>query len=375
MPHDDPAGWLAAAAAARAEAGLHRVLRPRPAGEQVLDLASNDYLGLSRDGRLIEAAVEAVRTWGAGATGSRLVTGSTTLHAELERALAALVGAPSGLVFSSGYLANLAAVTALAGADCLVVSDAGNHASLVDACRLSRSRVLVSPHGDLDAIANALAVRAETRALVVVDAISSADGDLLPLAELQAVAAGHRALLVVDDAHGIGVRGAGRGAAAEAGIAGEPNVVITMTLSKALGAQGGAVLASGAVIEQLIDTARSFIFDTGLNPAAAGAALAAVRIVEAEPALAGAVLARAAELAACCGVPVTGSAVLPVIIGAAQDAYDRSVALLERGIRVGCFRPPSVPAGSARLRITARATLTAAELARFGEAFRQVSSR
>jgi 8-amino-7-oxononanoate synthase len=360
----DPQAWLVAVAGERAAAGLHRQLRPRPANSTVLDLASNDYLGLCRDPRLARAAAVAADEWGAGSSGSRLVTGSTALHAELEAELAALVGAPAGLVFSSGYLANLGAVTALAGPDCLVVSDAGNHASLVDACRLSRSRMLVSPPGDLVAIENALAGRAESRAVLVVDAIGSATGELLPLAELAAIATRQGAFLVVDDAHGLGVRGGGRGAAAEAGITGQPNVVTTVTLSKALGSQGGAVLAGEAVIEHLIDTARSFIFDTGLNPAAAGAALAAVRIIAAEPNLAAGALERAAELAGICGVPVTGSAVVPVLIGAAQDAYDRSIALLDRGIRVGCFRPPAVPAGTARLRLTGRANLTGVELDR-----------
>jgi 8-amino-7-oxononanoate synthase len=254
-----------------------------------------------------------------------------------------------------------------------VVSDAGNHASLVDACRLSRSRVLVSPHGDLAAIEDALAGRAESRAVLVVDAIGSATGELLPLAELAAIAGRHGAFLVVDDAHGLGVRGGGRGAAAEAGITGQPNVLTTVTLSKALGAQGGAVLASQAVIEHLVDTARSFIFDTGLNPAAVGAALAAVRIVAAAPELATGALDRAARLAGSCGVPVTDSAVVPVLVGGAQDAYDRSTALLEQGIQVGCFRPPAVPAGGARLRLIGRANLTDAELDRFRQAWQRLA--
>ncbi len=372
MSDDDLAGWLAAQARARLAAGLHRTLRPRPVVSTVLDLASNDYLGLARDPRLAAAAIEAVREWGTGSTGSRLVTGSTQLHAALEQALAALVGTPSALVFSSGYLANLAAVTALSGPDCLLVCDAGNHASLVDACRLSRSRRLITPHADLAAIENALASRTESRAIVVVDAIGSADGELLPLAPLQQVAVRHGAVLLVDDAHGVGVRGAGRGAVAEAGIAGAPNVVITMTLSKSLGSQGGAVLGSAAVIEHLIDTGRSFIFDTGLNPAAAGAALVAADIVRDEPSLAAGVLSRAAELAGICGVAASGSAVVPVLIGDAQQAYDRSIALLDKGVLVGCFRPPSVPAGTARLRLTARATLTDADLARFTSALAEV---
>jgi 8-amino-7-oxononanoate synthase len=370
----DPLDWLGVAAAERAAAGLHRTLRPRPSGGcGELDLASNDYLGLARDERVLAGAAAALAGWGAGSTGSRLVTGTTELHAELEQALADLTGAPAALVFSSGYLANLGAVTALAGPDCLIVSDAGNHASLIDACRLSRSPVVVVPHGDRDAAARALAQRREPRAMVVIEAVNSADGDLLPLADWHALALRFAALLVVDDAHGLGVRGAGRGAVAEAGIAAEPNVIATLTLSKALGSQGGAVTGSQAVIGQLIDRARSFIFDTGLNPAAAGAALAAVQIIAAEPALAASTLARAGELAAICGVPATDSAVVPVIIGQALPAFERSVALRERGFRVGCFRPPSVPPGTARLRLSGRADLTDADLERFGQAWQAVS--
>lgn len=370
----DPLAWLADAAAERAAAGLRRTLRPRPPGAcDELDLASNDYLGLARDERVLAGAAAALAGWGAGSTGSRLVTGTTGLHAELERALAGLTGAPAALVFSSGYLANLGAVTALAGPDCLIVSDAGNHASLIDACRLSRSPVVVVGRGDCEAAARALAQRAEPRAMVVLDAINSADGDLLPLADWHALAVRFAALLVVDDAHGLGVRGGGRGAVAEAGIAGEANVITTLTLSKALGSQGGAVLGSRAVIDQLIDRARSFIFDTGLNPAAVGAALAAVRIIAAEPALAASALARAGELAAICGVPATDSAVVPVIIGQAGPAWERCLALRELGVQVGCFRPPSVPSGTARLRLSARATLTDADLERFCQTWQAVS--
>jgi 8-amino-7-oxononanoate synthase len=368
QPGQDPLDWLHDAAQARLAAGVHRILRPRVAGSPVLDLASNDYLGLARDERVVAAAAEAARLWGAGSTGSRLVTGSTELHQELENELAELVGAPSALVFSSGFLANLAAVTALSGPGCLVVSDAGNHASLIDGCRLAKTRVVVTRHGDLAGAERALAARVEPRAVLVIDAINSADGDLSPLADWHLLARRYGALLVIDDAHGVGVRCGGRGAVAEAGLAGAPDVITTMTLSKSLGSQGGAVLGAQVVIEHLIDTARSFIFDTGLNPAAAGAALAAARIVAAEPGLAKIVLARAAELAEVCGVPATDSAVVPVIIGDAQRAYDVSIALLDQGIQVGCFRPPSVPQGTARLRLTARASLTDADIERFAEA-------
>ena len=358
MTADDPLAWLASTAELRRAAGLHRVLRPRPSGSPLLDLASNDYLGLSHDPRVVAAAMSAAEEWGTGSTGSRLVTGTTALHAELEDALAGLTGAPSALVFSSGFMANLAAVAALSGPDCLVIADSGNHASLIDGCRLSKSRVVVVEHGDLAAAERSLTDHGESRALVVVDAINSADGDLLPLGRWHALARRHGAILLIDDAHGVGVRGEGRGAVAEAGLAGEPDIVTTMTLSKSLGSQGGAVLGAAAVTEHLIDTARPFIFDTGLNPPAAGAALAAAQIIRAEPELARSVRTRAAQLADAARVPRTDSAIVPVIIGGARAAVETAGALRDRGIHVGCFRPPSVPSGTARLRVTARATLT-----------------
>jgi 8-amino-7-oxononanoate synthase len=367
--------WLADAAAERIRAGLDRRLTPRPPTSGLLDLASNDYLGLSTDPRVRAAAVDAVRVWGTGSTGSRLVTGSTELHHELERGLAGLVGAPRAVVFSSGYLANIGMITALAGPDCLVICDRANHASLIDGCRLARSRLRVIPHGDLGRAGTMLSTRAEARALVVIDAIGSADGDLLPLADWHRLARRHQALLLVDDAHGLGVRGGGRGAVAEAGIAHEPDVVTSVTLSKALAAQGGAVLGAPVVIDHLIATARPFIFDTGLNPAAAGAALAAVDIVVAEPWLAGRVLANAAELAKACRVPATGSAVIPVVVGAADRASALAAAVRDRGIHVGCFRPPSVPADSARLRITARANLADTDIDRLRAAMDELAPR
>jgi 8-amino-7-oxononanoate synthase len=367
--------WLADAAAERIRAGLDRRLTPRPPTSGLLDLASNDYLGLSTDPRVRAAAVDAVRVWGTGSTGSRLVTGSTELHHELERGLAGLVGAPRAVVFSSGYLANIGMITALAGPDCLVICDRANHASLIDGCRLARSRLRVIPHGDLGRAETMVSTRAEARALVVIDAIGSADGDLLPLADWHRLARRHQALLLVDDAHGLGVRGGGRGAVAEAGIAHEPDVVTSVTLSKALAAQGGAVLGAPVVIDHLIATARPFIFDTGLNPAAAGAALAAVDIVVAEPWLAGRVLANAAELAKACRVPATGSAVIPVVVGAADRASALAAAVRDRGIHVGCFRPPSVPADSARLRITARANLADTDIDRLRAAMDELAPR
>jgi len=362
---DHPLNWLSGHARRRRAAGLRRELRPRSAGEPVLDLAGNDYLGLATDPRVIEGGLAALREWGAGSTGSRLVTGSTTLHAELETELAAFCGYRAGLVFSSGYLANLGVVTALSGPGSLIVSDGANHASLIDACRLSRARVQVVAHNDVVGVEQALAARTEPRAMVLTDSVGSVDGDHAPLAALHQVARARGALLVVDEAHGLGVCGpGGRGLLAQAGLAGADDVVATVTLSKALGGQGGAVLGPTAVIEHLVDTARGFIFDTGLAPASVGTALAALRVLAAEPERAAAVLAAAAAIAEAAGVPAPASAVVSVVLGDPEVAYAAAGDCLALGLRVGCFRPPSVPDGTSRLRLTARATLTPEELDR-----------
>ena len=345
---EHPLAWLAGHADERRAAGLRRELRPRAAVEPLVDLAGNDYLGLARDPRVIEGGVAALREWGAGATGSRLVTGSTRLHAELEAELAGFCGFAAALVFSSGYTANLGVLTALSGPGALIVSDATNHASLVDACRLSRARIAVVGRGDLDAVDRVLAQRSERRALVVTDSVNSVDGDLAPLRELHALCRARGALLVADEAHGLGVRGpGGRGLLAELGLAGADDVVATVTLSKSLGSQGGAVLGPAAVTAHLVDTARTFIFDTALAPACAGAALAALRVVRAEPGRAADVARVAAALAAAAGVPAPPSAVVSVVLGEPAVAVAAARRCAERGLRVGCFRPPSVPAGCA----------------------------
>ncbi len=354
--------------AVRDEAGLGRTLHPRLRSEAILDLAGNDYLGLAHDPRVTDAAANAARTWGAGSTGSRLVTGTTALHQELEEELANFTGGPAALVFSSGYLANLGALTALGGEDVTIVSDAGNHASIIDACRLSRSTIVVVPHRDVDKFDSALAARSTSYAVVVTDAVFSVDGDLAPLRELHTIARGHEALLVVDEAHALGVVGqTGRGAVAAAELAGAEDIVRTVTLSKSLGAQGGAVVAAPDVIELLINVARPFIFDTGLAPASVGAALAALRIVRNEPELASAARSNAQELAAIVrrvGIETAepDAAVVPAVVGEPRRAVKAAAAVLASGVRVGCFRPPSVPHGRSCLRLTARANLTSADL-------------
>nr|WP_149264898.1 8-amino-7-oxononanoate synthase [Actinomadura sp. K4S16] len=374
----DPLARLRDAAGRRAAAGLRRTLRPRRDG--LTDLASNDYLGLSGDPRLVEGAVAAAREWGTGSTGSRLVTGTTELHAELDRRLAAFTGSAAGLVFSSGFLANLGAVTALAGPDTLVVSDQVNHASIVDACRLSRSRVVIVPHRDAAAVEQALAEREEDHALVVTDAVFSVDGDLAPLGALHAAVRAHGALLVIDEAHALGVVGdGGRGAAHAADLAGEPDVVLTLTLSKSLASQGGAVLGAPEVIDALVDTGRSFIFDTGLNPPAVGAALAALDVLASDPGLPGRARERAvaiSNLAAGSGLETAepAAAVVPVFLGEPRAALRAAEICAEHGLRVGCFRPPSVPKGRACLRLTARATLDESDLTRLRAALAETAS-
>jgi len=373
-PH--PFAWLDGAARRRADAGLTRRTVPRAVDDDLLDLAGNDYLGLLRHPDVVGAAADAARAWGAGAGGSRLVTGDTDLHQELERELAAFYGTESALVFSSGYTANLAMVTALgaAGDDGapLLVCDRYNHASLIDATRLAKAagaRVALFDHAEADRAAEALAA-ARGRALVLSDTVFSVDGDLTDAAALALVARRHGAALLLDDAHGLGVVGpGGRGALTAAGLRGADDVAVSVTLSKSLGAQGGAVLGSRRVIRHLVETARTFVFDTGLAPAAAGGALAALRVLRGEPERADAVRDRARRLSE--GLRERGldasrpdAAVVSVRAPSPEAALEWRAACLAKGVRVGCFRPPSVPDGRSRLRLTARATLGAADVDR-----------
>ncbi|WP_416346385.1 8-amino-7-oxononanoate synthase [Arthrobacter sp. MI7-26] len=363
--------WLEQQAAVRERRGLVRTPLTRLDGDSEVDLASNDYLGLATDPRLAEAAREAIGRWGTGARSSRLVAGTTELHLELEAELANLTGMESGLVFSSGYLANLGVTTALGGPGTLIVADEHCHASLIDGFRLSRSRVDTVPHNDLAATEQHLRNRTEPRALIAVESIYSVFGDAAPLPQLLSLAEVHDAVLLVDEAHSLGVAGHGAfqgfGSVAGTDLSGHPNVVLTATLSKSLGSQGGAVLGSALLREHLVNRARSFIFDTGLAPSSAAAALAAVGIIRAEPWRAAAVHRNAASLTAGLA-PALGGAVEPVgeSAGAVQSipmpsaaaALAASQAAHRAGVRVGCFRPPSVPDGVSRLRLTARATLT-----------------
>ncbi|MFJ8467966.1 8-amino-7-oxononanoate synthase [Streptomyces swartbergensis] len=362
-------GWIDEQARLRRRAGLVRTLRPRPAVSPLLDLASNDYLGLAHHPEVTEGAARAARVWGGGSTGSRLVTGSTELHTELEQELAGFCGAEAALVFSSGYAANLAAVTALAPHGSLVVSDAGNHASLIDGCRLARGTTQVVAHADPEAVRKALHTH-EGPAITVSDTVFSVDGDAAPLAALAEACREHGAGLVVDDAHGLGVLGdGGRGAPHAAGLAGADDVVVTVTLSKSLGSQGGAVLGPARVIDHLVNAARTFIFDTGLAPSAAGAALSALRLLRREPERAARARAVAGELYArltAAGLEAVrpDAAVVSVRASSPEDAVRWAAECRAAGLAVGCFRPPSVPDGISRLRLTARADLTGEQIER-----------
>ncbi|WP_083435417.1 8-amino-7-oxononanoate synthase [Pseudarthrobacter siccitolerans] len=372
--------WLERQAAVRDRRGLVRRPLARAADEQFIDLASNDYLGLAADPRVAGAAAAAALEWGVGATSSRLVAGTTRLHLDLEQELATLAGMETALVFSSGYLANMGVITALGGPGTLIVADGHCHASMIDGFRLSRSRTESFTHNSVAEAGRLLARRPEPRALIAVESVYSVLGDEAPLAELLGLAERHDAVLLIDEAHSLGVTGTGtsqgHGSVAGTSLAGHPNVIVTVTLSKSLGSQGGAVLGSALLREHLLNRARSFIFDTGLAPASAAAALAAVRIIRDEPWRSGAVHSNAAALAAglasvsaargaAFGRPAVeqaAGAVQSIAMPSAEAALAAARAAHSAGVRIGCFRPPSVPDGISRLRLTARATLAPEEI-------------
>jgi 8-amino-7-oxononanoate synthase len=355
------ADWLAALdrrAELRAKAGLTRTLRPRGAGDAVVDLAGNDYLGLSTHPEVTAAAARALSAYGLGATGSRLVRGSTEAHHALEDDLADWLGADRSLVFSSGYLANLAAVRALVQPRTLLVSDAHNHASLIDGCRISGAETVVTPHADVEAVAAALGAAPGRPAVVVTESVFSVDGDLAPLARLHAVARRHGALLLVDDAHALGVTGpAGAGGVAAAGLAGQPDVLVTATLSKALGGAGGVVAGPAEFVRHLIETGRTFIFDTALPPAVAAGVSAAVGLARAGDDLRAELADRAALAvrrlrAAGLTVSAPDAAVVSVTAPGPEAATAWAADCRDRGVAIGCFRPPSTPDSRSRLRLT-----------------------
>jgi 8-amino-7-oxononanoate synthase len=374
MRHDEV---FAAELARLRAAGLERSLRAVDSaqdtailvgGRRVLLLCSNNYLGLANHPEVVEAAVAAARASGVGAGAARLISGSMRELHRLEERLAAFKGAAACLLFTSGYHANLGVITALVGPGDAVFSDALNHASIVDGCRLSRAAIHVYPHADMGALEERLRAVTARRRLIVTDSIFSMDGDAAPLAAICALAAEHGAMVMVDEAHATGVVGP-RGAGLVDALGLHEQVTVQMgTLGKALGTFGAYVAGSRALIDLLINTARTAIFTTALPPPVAAAAGAALTIVEREPERRAALRRNAARLRAglrSLGFEVPGDAdshILPLMVGEASATMALSAALLERGVFAHGIRPPTVPEGTARLRATVMATHSEAEI-------------
>ncbi len=323
------------------------------AGRELISFSCNDYLGLATDPRVKAAAIAAIDRYGAGAAASRLVTGDHPLLGELERRLARHKGSEAALVFGSGYLANLGVTPALVGPGDLVLFDSLSHACMVAGARLSGARMLGFRHNDIDHLGQLLQAERSSarRVMILSERVFSMDGDRAPSSALTALGAEHDAWLLLDDAHGLGVVDDPVKAPLELG-----------TLSKALGSYGGYLCASQSVVDLLKSRARTFVYTTGLPPASTAAALAALDILEAEPARSARPLALARRLTTALGLPPAQSAVIPVIVGEARLAMTLSEALQSQGFLVAAIRPPTVPAGQARLRIALSAAHTEAQV-------------
>ncbi len=347
----------------------------RIAGQRVLNLCSNNYLGFADDPALARAASEALIEHGFGATASRLITGTHALHRAAEQRLARFLAKPSALLFSTGYAANVGALQALAARDDLVLSDSLNHASLIDGARLSRARIAIYRHLDHEHAAELLAEhRAQHRAAIVItESLFSMDGDAAPLLELRALCDRYDAGLLVDDAHAIGVLGPnGRGLCAEQGV--RPDVLIG-TLGKAFGASGAFVAGSADLVQLLENRARSFVFSTAAPHALAAAAIVACDLVEQADDRRATLLRHAERLRV--GLVEAGyetrpgrGPIVPALIGAPEETMAISRALFDRGVFVQGIRPPTVPAGTSRLRLTPMATHTEAQIEQALDALR-----
>jgi len=352
-------------------------------GRDVLLLCSNDYLNLASHPEVEAAAVAAIERWGTGAGASRLVSGNMEPHDELERRLASFHGTDTALLFGSGYLANTGVIAALARRGDVVFSDELNHASIIDGCRLAGAETFVYRHRDLEHLAWALGRLPGHSALIVTDGLFSMDGDVAQLTWLRELASRHGAMLMVDDAHAVGALGpGGRGSVAEAGLAGEVDVLVG-TLGKALGSYGAYACVSREVRDLLVNTARPLIFSTALPPAVVAAADAALGVVESDPARIGRLRSNAATLRAALAAhglepQGAGAQIVPVAVG----DRDRAVAICRRALDAGVYaqaiRPPTVPEGTSRLRLTVLADHDPAELveaaAILAGAFRAVSA-
>ncbi len=359
--------------AERELAGRKRTLRV--VRDNLLDAASNDYLGLARHPEVIEAACEAARKHGAGARASRLVSGHFDLVEELERDLARFKSTESALVFSSGFAANLGVLGALSNGETMLLCHKRNHASLLDGCRLAGAKGAVTRYWEsLDKLESLLSKVASKRKIVVADGVFSMDGDLLPLPQVLELCERFDAVLLLDDAHGTGTLGAtGRGLSEQFGIHSE-RIITVGTLSKALGSQGGFVCGPRLLIDYLVGSAGSFIYSTGLNPPAVGAALSALRVLEREPERVARCTSNARQLSQrLCeigfDVRFWGSPIVPVIVGDERAALRLAARLEERGVWCPAIRPPTVARATARLRLAASSEWSREELERITVAF------
>ncbi|HUL88159.1 MAG TPA: 8-amino-7-oxononanoate synthase [Pseudolabrys sp.] len=322
-------------------------------GRQLLSFSCNDYLNLTQHPAVKQAAIAAVEEYGAGSGASRLVTGNHPLYTRLEARLAQFKRAEAACVFGSGYLANTGIIPALIGEDGLVLLDELSHACIYAGAQLSRGRVVTFRHNDLSHARELLAVhRAEhDHALIVTDGVFSMDGDLAPLGELLALVGEFDAWLMSDDAHGIGVIGGGHGSS----FAGNTHIPVPLqmgTLSKAIGSYGGYLCASAPIIELMRNRARTLIYSTGLPPASVAAAIAALDVIEREPAYAALPVQKAKAFTRRAGLPDAQSPIVPIVIGSEESALAASQFLANEGYLVVAIRPPTVPAGTARLRLT-----------------------
>jgi 8-amino-7-oxononanoate synthase len=339
-------------------------------GRRLVSFSCNDYLGLSHHPEVKAAAAAAIAAYGAGAGASRLVTGDHPLLARLEQSLAELKGTESACVFGSGYLANAGIIPTLVGPRDLVLVDELAHASLHAGAKLSGAATAVFPHNDAEALRATLEARRaqHPRTLVATDGVFSMDGDIAPVDRLADLCADHDAWLMTDDAHGIGVLADGRGSAS---LFPGAQVPLQMgTLSKAVGGYGGYLCASEAVIELVRNRARTFVYSTGLPPASAAAALAALQVIRRDPALCALPLAKARRFTSAAGLPLAQSPIVAVLIGEAEAALGASRALEAQGFLAVAIRPPTVPRGTARLRLTFTAGHPEAEIDRMADAVR-----
>lgn len=369
--------WLQTEYTELKDAGLFRHLRTvmgAPSGTINLDgrevvlLGSNNYLGLSTHPEVIAAAVAATQEFGTGSSGSRLISGNSELYTTLETNLAQTKRTEAALVFSSGYAANTSIIPVLAGENDLILSDELNHASIIDGCRLSRATKKIYRHCDVEHLQNLLIESSDfRRRLIITDGVFSMDGDIAPLSDIYKVATNHDAMLLVDDAHGFGVLGKdGSGTVAHFGLQGE-DIIQMGTLSKAIGGLGGYVAGSRTLIDLLINRARGFIFTTALPPATLAAADAALKVMRSTPELRQRLLKNAETLkTALIDIGYTllpsQTQILPVLLGKPQRATEVAEALLLKGVYAPAIRPPAVPAGSSRLRVTVMATHTDDEI-------------